>query len=59
MNYGADVHALQLSLPEYKSRWQWQQQMRVAMLMVCNIPNPKYGVQANDKLGEIIKNAKS
>lgn len=59
MSYGAEVHALQLSLPEYKSRWQWQQQMRVAMLMVCNIPNPKYGVLANDKLGEIIKNVKS
>lgn len=59
MSYGAEVHSLQLSLPEYKSRWQWEQQMRVAMLMVCNIPNPKYGVPANDKLGEIIKNVKS
>ena len=59
MGYSAEVHNLQLSLPEYKSRWMWQQQMRVAMLLVCNIPNPRYGVPANDKLGQIIKQAKS
>ena len=59
MSYGAEVHDLQLSLPEFKSRWQWQQQVRVALLSVCNIPNPRYGVVANEKLGEIIKQAKS
>lgn len=58
MSYGAEVHQLQLELPEYKSRWLWQQQMRVALLIVCNIPNPRYGVPANNKLGEIINHAK-
>lgn len=58
MSYGAEVHKLQLELPEYKSRWLWQQQMRVALLIVCNIPNPRYGVPANNKLGEIINHAK-
>lgn len=56
--YGAETHGLQLELPEYKSRWLWQQQMRVAMLAVCNIPNPRYGLQANTKLGEIIDQIK-
>lgn len=58
MSYGTDVHNLQLELPEYKNRWRWQQQMRVALLMACNIPTPRYGIPANNKLGEIINHAK-
>ena len=57
-NYDDDTRSQQLELPEYKSRWLWQEQMRVAMMMACNIPNPKYGRLANDKLGEIINQAK-
>ena len=58
MSYGSEIHNLQLELPEYKNRWLWQQQMRVAMLMVCNIPNPRYGIPANNKLGELIQQVK-
>ena len=58
-NYGAEIHDLQLELPEYKSRWLWQQQLKVAMLIVCNIPNPRYGVLANEELGILISQIKS
>lgn len=50
-----EIRSHQLELPEYKSRWSWQEQIKVAQFLTCKLPKPKYGIEANDKIGEIIK----
>lgn len=53
LGYGAEAHAQQMLLPQFRNMWLWQQELRVALALVCHIPN--YDIVANEQLGKIIE----
>ena len=54
--FSRDGRAFLARFPQYKSIWQWQQQLRVGYLYACQLPD--YDPRANAELGNIISTIK-
>lgn len=50
--YTQGERMLQMSLPRYRNRWQWQHRLRAAFAATCKIPN--WNIEENDRLKKII-----
>ena len=50
--YNQDVRQLQKEVPQYRSRWQWQQRMRAAITQGSKMP--RNGIEVNSKLKTLI-----
>ena len=54
--FTAKVRAQQKMLPQYRSRWQWQNRMRAAFAIVSGLR--EYNIEANNELKRIIDSIK-